>query len=192
MGIEGIIPPANVRGATSYYSETRMSVVECDLPSESALGKTLIERADFSDAYRAPLRRPEAGVVEIFFAIFAHRPVWMNLLLIARNKVAGFAGLEREILNIEKRGHYIVGQKIGPWPIFFLGPDELVAGRDNKHMDFRLSIMKVRDSNGLSVVVSTLCMVHNRFGRYYLSSITPFHKFGLRKLMASALAAGRL
>jgi hypothetical protein len=35
-------------------------------------------------------------------------------------------------------------------------------------------------------------MVHNRFGRYYLSSITPFHKFGLRKLMASALAAQRL
>ena len=38
-------------------------------------------------------------------------------------------------------------------------------------------------------VVSTLCMVHNRFGQYYLSSITPFHKFGLRKLMANALAA---
>ena len=120
----------------------------------------------------------------------------MNLLLIARNKVAGFAGLETpttsEILNIEKRDRYIVGQKIGPWPIFFLGPDELVAGRDNKHMDFRLSIMKARDGNSPSVVVSTLCMVHNRFGRYYLASITPFHKFGLRKLMASALAAGRL
>ena len=48
-----------------------MSVVECDVPSESALGKALIERADFRDAYRAPLRRPEADVIEIFFAIFA-------------------------------------------------------------------------------------------------------------------------
>jgi len=38
-----------------------MSVVECDVPSESALGKALIERADFSDAYRAPLRRPDAS-----------------------------------------------------------------------------------------------------------------------------------
>ena len=173
-----------------------MSVVECDVPSESALGKALIERADFRDAYRAPLRRPEADVIEIFFAIFAHRPAWMNVLLIARNKVAGFAGLETpttsEILNKEKRDRYIVGQKIGPWPIFFLGPDELIAGRDKKHIDFRVSIMRVRDSNCPSVVVSTLCMVHNRFGRYYLSSITPFHKFGLRKLMASALAAQRL
>jgi len=73
-----------------------------------------------------------------------------------------------------------------------MGSDELVAGRDNEHMDFRLSIMRVRDGNGPCVVVSTLCMVHNRFGRYYLSSITAFHKFGLRKLMASALAHGRL
>jgi Cft2 family RNA processing exonuclease len=54
------------------------------------------------------------------------------------------------------------------------------------------TVMRIRDRNGPSVVVSTLCMVHNRFGRYYLSSITPFHKFGLRKLMASALAAHRL
>jgi len=96
-----------------------------------------------------------------------------------------------EILNLEKKDHYFVGEKIGPWPIFFLGSDELVAGRDNKHMDFRLSIMKVHD-DGPSVVVSTLCMVHNKFGQYYLSLITPFHKFGLRRLIASALAAQRL
>ena len=94
-------------------------------------------------------------------------------------------------MNMEKRDRYFVGAKIGPWPIFFLGSDELVAGRDNKHMDFRLSIMKVHDDRP-SVVVSTVCVVHNKFGQYYLSSITPFHKFGMRRLMASALAAHRL
>jgi predicted phage terminase large subunit-like protein len=54
-----------------------MSVVECDVPRHSALGKELIERADFRDAYRAPLSRSERSVVEIFFAIFAQRPGWM-------------------------------------------------------------------------------------------------------------------
>src|SRR5215470_14143601 len=173
-----------------------MSVVECDVPCRSALGKDLIERADFRDAYRAPLSRPDLGVVEIFFAIFAHRPGWMKLMLIARNKVAALAGLEvpttAEIVNMERRGRYVVGEKIGPWPIFFLDSDELIAGRDNKHMDFRVSIMKVHDGTRPSVVVSTLCMVHNKFGKYYLSSVIPFHKFGLRRLMASALAAHRL
>src|SRR5262249_59112863 len=120
---------------------------------------------------------------------------WMNVMLIEWNKVAGIAGLEQSTtsvsLNIEKQDHYIVGQKYGPWPIFFLGPEELIGVRDNKHMDFRLSIMKVHDCNGPSVVVSTLCLVHNRFGRYYLPSITPFHNFGFRTLMASAISAHR-
>ena len=173
-----------------------MSLVETDVPCHSALGKDLIEHADFRDAYRAPLSRSDLDVVDIFFGIFAQRPGWMNLMLIARNKVASLAGLEvpttLEILNMEKRDRYFVGEKIGPWPIFFLGSDELVAGRDNKHMDFRLSVMKVYDANGPSVVVSTLCMIHNKFGQCYLSSIIPFHRFGLRRLMANALAAHRL
>ena len=85
------------------------------------------------------MSRSELDVVDIFFEIFGQRPVWMNLMLVARNKVAGLVGLEvpttLEILNMEKRDRYVVGEKIGPWPIFFLGSDELVAGRDNKHMD---------------------------------------------------------
>ncbi|MBV9565195.1 MAG: DUF2867 domain-containing protein [Bradyrhizobium sp.] len=173
-----------------------MNVVECDVPRHSVLGNDLIEGADFRDAYRAPLSRSDLGIIEIFFAIFARRPGWMNLMLIARNKGAALAGLEvpttSEIMNVEKRDHYSVGEKIGPWPIFFLGSDELVAGRDNKHMDFRLSVMKVHDGIGPSVVVSTLCMVHNKFGQYYLSCIIPFHKFGLQKLMTNALNAQRL
>jgi Protein of unknown function (DUF2867) len=173
-----------------------MSVVECDVPSESALGKELIRRADFADAYRAPLRHPDLDVVDIFFAIFAHRPLWMNLMLLARNTVAARAGLETpttsEIMNIQRRDRYVVGEKIGPWPIFFLGPDELIAGRDNRHMDFRLSIMKLRDGNEASAVVSTVCFVRNTFGRYYLSSIIPVHRFGVRSLVTRALAAQRL
>lgn len=173
-----------------------MSVVECDVPLDSALGADLIKRANFYDAYRAPLLRAHLSVVEIFFAVFGHRPAWMSWMLIARNKAAGFAGLETpttaEIIKMEMKDRYAVGEKIGPWPIFFLGTDELVAGRDNKHMDFRLSVMKVRDEDRPSVIVSTICTVNNTLGSYYLSSIIPFHKFGVRKLMTNAAAAQRL
>jgi len=58
-----------------------MSVVECDVPRHSALGKDLIERADFRDAFRAPLSRSDLDVVDIFFGIFEHRPGWMKLML---------------------------------------------------------------------------------------------------------------
>ena len=83
---------------------------------------------------RSSQRRSSLDVVDIFFGIFGQRPGWMNLMLIARNKVASLADLEvpttLEILNMEKKDRYFVGEKIGPWPIFFLGSDELVAGRE--------------------------------------------------------------
>jgi hypothetical protein len=120
----------------------------------------------------------------------------MKLLLIVRNKVASLAGLEAptasEILNVEIKDRYGVGEKIGVWPIFSLSEDEVVTGRNNKHMDFRLSVLKVPDGDRVSVVVSTICTVHNLSGKLYLFFVVPFHRYGVRKLMTNALAARRL
>ena len=55
--------------------EFRMSVVECDVPSGSLLGRELVERAYFRDSYRAPLSHRELSIIDIFFGIFAHHPL---------------------------------------------------------------------------------------------------------------------
>jgi len=173
-----------------------MSVVKCDIPSASVLDRRLIEAAYFRDSYRAPLSRARASVVDIFLGIFAHRPMWLKILLIVRNRIASFCGLDAptasEILDPEIKSRYSVGDKIGAWPIFSLTETELVAGRDNKHLDFRLSVLKVTDGETVSVVVSTLCWVHNAFGKLYLFFIVPFHKWGVQRLIANAIIAGRL
>jgi hypothetical protein len=160
------------------------------------LNREPMQHAYFRDSYRVPLSRSELGTVDIFLGIFAHHPLWMKLLLIARNKVASLAGLDAptasEILHVEIKKRYVVGEKIGVWPIFWLSETEIVAGRDNTHLDFRLSVLKVADGDRTSVVVSTICSVHNFSGKLYLFFITPFHRYGVRKLMANALAAGRL
>ena len=173
-----------------------LDVVECDVPSGSTLGRELIERAYFRDAYRAPLSRRDLGIVDIFFGIFAHHPLWMKLLLIVRNKLASLVGLKApmasEILHVEIKDRYAVGEKIGVWPIFSLSEQEIVAGRDNRHMDFRLSVLKLPNGDGPSVVVSTICTVHNVSGKLYLFFVLPFHRYGVRKLLANAVRARRL
>jgi hypothetical protein len=135
-------------------------------------------------------------MVEIFFAIFGHHPGWMKLALIARNRVASFCGLDApaasEIINPEVKSSYVVGEKIGVWPIFALTANEIVAGRNNKHLDFRLSVLREAGDESGSVVVSTLCTVHNRFGRVYLFFIVPFHRWGVQQLLSRAVIAGRL
>jgi len=71
-----------------------MPVVKCDVPSSSVLSRDLIRNAHFHDSYCAPLAHPELGIVDIFFALFGHTPLWMKLLPIVRNTLAGLFGLQ--------------------------------------------------------------------------------------------------
>ena len=178
------------------YREFRMKVVQCDVPSGSMLSREWIERPYFRDSFRAPLSRSDLSVTDLFLAIFAHHPLWMKLLLIVRNKAASVAGLDAptasQILHANIKDRYIVGENIGVWLIFSLSEDEVIAGRNNKHLDFRVSVLKLPDGDGSSVVVSTVCTVHNLSGKVYLFFVVPFHRYGVRKLMVNALAARRL
>jgi hypothetical protein len=107
-------------------------VVECDVPSGSMLGREPVERGYFRDSCRTPLSRGEPGIIDVFFGIFAHHPQWMKLLLIVRNKVASLAGLDAptasEILHVEIKDRYAVGETIAIWPIFSLSDDESSPG----------------------------------------------------------------
>jgi len=173
-----------------------MRVTECDVPSSSMLNRDLIDSSYFHDSYRVRLTRADLGIVDIFFAVFGHAPLWAKVLLILRNAIAKLAGLEvptvAEIMKPNIRNAYSVGEKIGPWPIFFIGGNEIIAGRNNKHLDFRVSVLKTVDGETMSVVVSTICTVHNLFGKIYLLFIVPFHRNGVKSLLSDAVVAKRL
>lgn len=171
-------------------------VTATTMPQGSRLAEAFPPHAWFQDAYAAPLSVAHATMPELFFAIFGHHPAWMKTMLIARNRLAALWGLEvpddADILHPTMKASYKVGDKIGPWPLFALHTDELIAGRDNSHLDFRVSVMRTKDPSGARVTVTTLCNPHNIGGKAYLMAIAPFHKLGLRKLLASAVTEGRV
>jgi Protein of unknown function (DUF2867) len=173
-----------------------MPIEKCDVPSLSVLDRRVVAAAFFCDAYRTPLARPQMSVVDIFFGVFGHHPLWMKRILILRNRIAALCGLAvptvADIMKAEVKQSYSVGEKIGPWPIFSLTDSELVAGRDNKHLDFRLSVLKQHSGETTSAVISTVCTTHNAFGKVYLFFIIPFHKWGVQRLILRAVLAGRL
>lgn len=175
---------------------THAAPVECNDPSASALQPHWVAAAYFCDSYRAALKSPRANVADIFFSIFGHHPRWIKLVLVLRNQIAKWCGLSvptvDEIMAPHQRPSYKVGDSIGPWPIFSVNQNELIAGRDNSHLDFRLSILRELDGPSPSVVVSTVCVVHNLFGKVYLFFIVPFHRWGVKFIITRALRAGRL
>lgn len=132
----------------------------------------------------------------IFFAIFGHHPFWLKALLLTRNRAAAIFGLAvpsaSSILKPKQKDRYNIGECIGPWPIFELQENELIVGRDNSHLDFRLSVLKAKADDGHCLTVTTICNVHNIYGKLYLGAIVPFHKWGIKRLLASAVQSRRI
>jgi hypothetical protein len=92
----------------------------------------------------------------------------------------------------EARNSYAVGDKILRWTIYDLRDDEIIAGLDDKHLDFRVSVLRDRAAAPPRFVLSTAVKTHNAFGKAYLATIKPFHRFGVKTLLSNAAVAARL
>ena len=171
-------------------------VAECDFPSQSLVDRRWVDAAYFRDSYRVAIRSVSATPIGIFHAVLAHHPGWIKAVLIVRNRIAILCGLaaptSSEVMSPAVKQSYRVGETIGVWPIFALSEAEVIAGRDNKHLDFRLSVLKETTGAVPSAVISTVCVVHNVFGKIYLFFVVPFHRWGVRWLIARAVTEGRL
>ena len=170
-----------------------MSVRE--FPANSRLSSQ-VGKAYYVDSYDAPLRRPDLKMHEIYVAILGHLPWWARTLIIVRNTVVSQFGLHAEtsanVWKPELKDSYVPGDKIVRFILYSQDENEIIAGRDDKHLDFRVSIMKLHDHGTHRVVVSTIIFVHNFFGKAYLLFVLPFHKLGLKHLLSQAVAHDRI
>jgi hypothetical protein len=62
-------------------------------------------------------------------------------------------------------------------------PDRLVAGFNDRHLDFRVVIDVAGSGTLRNVTATTLVLTHNWLGRTYLAIIRPFHRLILRAMM---------
>jgi len=164
----------------------------CQLPPESRLRDSL-PRMDYLDSFEVPSRTPEQDVVVIYAAALGHLPTVFKHLLVVRShlmKPLGITGVSYGDLArpIDTVRSYAVGDKLGRWTLFAKHRDEIITGKDDKRLDFRVSVF--RDAS--RIVLSTVVMTHNVFGRAYLATILAFHRFGVAKLLSDASAAGRI
>lgn len=169
------------------------SAVACELPTSSKLRESL-PRIDYLDSFAIDGARTEQSMLGLYSAALGHLPRVFKHLLALRSilvKPFGVAGVSYGELtrSIDTTRSYAVGDKVGRWTLYGQFPDELIAGDNDSHLDFRASVL--RDDRA-RVVVSTAVMTHNAFGRAYLATILPFHRYGVAKLLTDAAAAGRL
>jgi Protein of unknown function (DUF2867) len=67
-------------------------------------------------------------------------------------------------------------EMIGIFPVISETPDRLIAGFNDKHLDFRVVVDVAAPGNCREVTATTLVKTHNWLGRTYLAIILPFHR----------------
>lgn len=69
---------------------------------------------------------------------------------------------------------------------------ELVLGEDDRHLDFRISVLLQPGPPGTAreLVATTVVNCHNLLGRLYLAAIRPFHHLVVRSSLRRAARDG--
>lgn len=146
------------REQTSDKRRKMSEVVATALPEQSLLHNR-IAAGDFVDCYRVRcVTSPRAAA-----RIITGFPGWVNALLLVRRLVTTPFGLSNNGPP--------AADKVGPFPVEIATEHELIAGFDDKHLDFRVSVMCQEGQ----VFLATWVHPHNVGGRIYLGAIMPFH-----------------
>lgn len=72
-----------------------------------------------------------------------------------------------------------LANRVGVFKVYSTNQTEIVLGEDDKHLDFRISVLcsgEAESEGRRQLVVSTVAQCHNRLGRVYIFVIAPFHR----------------
>jgi len=135
-------------------------------PAESRLS-SWYSGASLADSFTTGLPPgAPADVDTLATLLFADPPVWFTILLAVRDRVMTLFGV--------KASHALsAGEHIAFFPVLSRSVDEIVMGADDRHLDFRASLLLRRADNMLFATTVVRC--HNLLGRLYLAAILPFH-----------------
>jgi hypothetical protein len=138
----------------------------------------LLSGADFSDAFAIGVDDRALDARQVAERMFAHNPRWIKTLLSLRNLIVAPFGLKTS-----GAGERAPKGMIGMFPVVSETPERLVAGFNDRHLDFRVVVDLAPSPAGSEVIATTLVKTHNLAGRIYLATILPFHRLILRDML---------
>ena len=163
------------RGATPKTSRhTRKVPVPAGSLAASAFAVT-----SYADAYAIDLPPGCADDVDALMRLLPTSvPRWADQLMWLRDRIVSVFGLRaggaiaappRSTARLQP------GDTAGTFKVFARSNDEILFGGDDRHLNFRASMLVQRDGGRSRVVLSTVVQFNNRLGRVYFFFVRPFH-----------------
>ena len=166
-------------------------VTAVPLPAQSRI-LGIYPATDLADAYAVELPGGASDDPEhLARFIFARSPRWVGHLMRVRDAIVSVFGLKtaRQLQAVDADA---VRERVGFFRIYSRAPAEILLGEDDRHLDFRLSVLctPASPTTARQLTVSTVVCCRNRLGRAYLFVIAPFHRLIMRASLHQAARAG--
>ncbi|MBX3185502.1 MAG: DUF2867 domain-containing protein [Labilithrix sp.] len=148
---------------------------------------------DHADAFRVKVDATRIASVDAFAHAFLRKPPpWIAAAMRTRDAVVGLFGLKKSSAapsTLPPSGDIAPGARAGIFRVIDRTDDEILLGEDDRHLDFRVSLLYEREpeSDVAFVTVSTVVRFHDVLGRAYFLPVRPVHGLVVPAMMRSAL-----
>ena len=179
---------SNANGARSG---SRHGVREVPPPAESGVATWF--GGDLADAFAVPIEAADIakGIDNLARSALSDPAPWIRVLLRLRDALV--AGLPVKTTQEVRRAAIAdKSERIDFFRILSRSDRELILGEDDRHLDFRLSLLlRARpDGPGDELVATTVVRCHNALGRVYLALIARFHRLVVISNLSRASSKG--
>jgi hypothetical protein len=178
----------SAHSASQRRTDTMVTIATVPAPRGSLIAQAL-PKSHYVDAYRVLVSAATPPDLDTLArAIFAVTPTWVVTLLRLRNALVQPFGLKTAPPTPAGPASSSLqpGAVLGIFRVYARGDDELVLGDNDRHLDFRVGILREREGAWTAVTVCTAVCFHSWFGRLYFVPVQPFHRLIVPALMRRA------
>lgn len=150
---------------------------------EKSLISSGFGKIDYCDTYKIQIVSTDNSVDKITTDIFK-TPKWVDNLMKFRDIIVKGFGLKPSDKNDAiVESHYSIGSKAIYFTVFDRNEHEIVMAENDKHLNFRTSVMVEKSTTSSSVYLSTIVHFNNFFGWLYFLPVKPFHRIIMKSLL---------
>lgn len=162
------------------------------IPAQSIMKENEVSY-HYIDSFRGDYKNPglEDDIVDMGKLFFNSSPQWANQLMTLRDKIVGKFGLKTASqLTADQKNvdhfKFEPGERLGIFKLYIRTDNELIMGEDDKHLNFRFSLLLDPVKNDLgnkTITLTTMVEFKNLFGRLYFMAVKPFHQLILKSTL---------
>ena len=112
-------------------------------------------------------------------------PKWADFLMTIRNTIVRLVGLKA---GGYKKDTYIsdfypIGSRAVYFTVIDRNDNEILMAENDKHLNFRVSVMINRQSDNVTIHLTTIVKYNNFLGWLYFLPVKPFHRLIIKSLL---------